>query len=180
MDKELNSLVNFRYIVNPNTAELNKAADLIDSGGQLAEKLDREKFKRSGAIVVAFNQENAVVGVAAIKEPQGDVAEIGYLIVDLDFRRRGIAQELTKRRIDAAKEKGLRLLFTNVRRNNTESIGNLKKADFRHWGDFMSAYQTNRVISWFFYPLATDVDWRSHMERLTQYLKPSSIEQSSE
>lgn len=162
--------MSFHYNQNPDSAQRAEAADLIDSGGQLAEKLDRKKFQRACVVVVALDDSNTVVGVAAVKERQGEVAEIGYLIVHPDFRRRGIAQELTRQRIEAARATGLRLLFTNVRRNNTESIGNLLKAGFRHWGDFVSAYHASRVISWFFLPLAGDVDWQVAMEQRTRQL----------
>jgi ribosomal protein S18 acetylase RimI-like enzyme len=168
--------VSFHYTASPDPAQREQAGDLIDAGEQLAEKLDREKLRRACAVIVALDPTNRVIGVAAIKERQGDIAELGYLVVHPDFRRCGIAQELTNRRIEEAKGKGLRLLFTNVRQNNKESIGNLQKAGFRYWGDFVSAYHTKRLISGFFYPLAAHVDWQTHMERLTRHLKRPSVE----
>ena len=163
--------MNFDYTQNPDSAQRADAADLIDSGAQLAEKLNRKKFQRSCVVIVALDERKTVVGVAAVKERQRDVAEIGYLIVHPDFRRRGIAQELTRRRIVVAREIGLRLLFSTIRRDNAESIGNLRKAGFQHWGDFVSAYHATRVISWFFFPLADDVDCAAEMERRTFQLK---------
>jgi RimJ/RimL family protein N-acetyltransferase len=162
----------------PDSKQIQQAADLIDAGGQLAKKLDRNRFEQACIIVVALDPALRVIGVAAVKERRGDVAEIGYLIVHPDFRRRGIAQELTRRRIEAARELGLRLLYTNVRRDNDESIGNLHKAEFLFWGDFVSAHDTGHVISWFFYPLTTKVDGPAQMERLTRRLKRSPAKES--
>ena len=109
----------------------------------------------------------------AVKERQGRIAEVGYLIVHTDHRRKGIAQELTRRRIEAARAQGLELLFTNVRRNNVESVGNLRKAGFRFWGDFFSAYNTGRVISWYYYPLQDEGNFRANLVGLTKELKPA-------
>lgn len=163
--------LSFHYSANPTPEQRTLAADLIDSGGQLADKLDRKKFGRAFVVVVALDETERVVGVAAVKERQRDVAEVGYLIVHPDFRRQGVAQELTRLRIETAKGKGLQLLFTNVRRDNVESIGNMRKAGFQFWGDFVSAYNTGRVISWFYYPLNSHVDYKGRLLRLTRQLK---------
>lgn len=159
------------YSANPTAAQRTEAADLIDSGGQLAEKLDRTKFARSCVVVVALEKIGRVVGVGAVKKRRGNIAEVGYLIVDPNFRRRHIAQELTRRRIEAAREAGLELLFTNIRSDNIESLGNLRKAGFIFWGDFMSAYHTGRVISWYYFPLRAGGQCEAHLARLTRNLK---------
>lgn len=124
----------YHYTASPTDAQLEKAADLVDAGGQLAAKLDRKKFRRSSVVVVALDENEVVVGAAAVKERKAKAAEIGYLIVHKDHRKLGSAQDLTQHRIAAAKEKGLALLFANVRRDNIPSIGNLRKAKFEHWG----------------------------------------------
>ncbi len=158
------------YSAAPTPAQREAAADLIDAGGQLAEKLDRAKLARACVIVIALDAAGRVIGVGAVKERRGSIAEVGYLMVDPEFRRRGIAQELTQRRIAAARDAGLELLFTNVRRDNVESRGNLHKAGFVLWGDFMSAYHTQRVISWFYYPLTAEARVEAHLKRLTRKL----------
>lgn len=170
--------MSFLYSLSPDSKQREQAADLIDAGGQLAEKLDRKRFQRACVIVVALDQAHRVIGVGVVKERQGDVAEIGYLMVHPDFRRRGIAQELTRRRIEAARKLGLHLLYTNVRRDNEKSIGNLLKVDFQFWGVFVSAYDTGRIISWFFYPLTTKVSGSAQMDSLTRHLKRASAKES--
>ena len=159
------------YSSAPTEDQLEQAADLVDSGGQLAAKLDRTKFRRSSVLVVALDNGGTVVGAAAVKPRQGAIAETGYLIVRPDHRRQGIAEQLTERRIDEARRKGIALLFSNVRRDNEPSIGNLRKTKFQHWGDFVSAYGTDHVISWFYCSLDPNRDAHADLKNLTDGLK---------
>jgi GNAT superfamily N-acetyltransferase len=158
------------YTIAPNDEQLAAAADLIDYGGQLAEKLDRYRFQQSSVIVVAF-EDAKVVGVAAVKRRRGDAAETGYLVVHKNYRRIGIGNYLLTRRIEESRKQGLAFLYTNVRAMNEESIGNLKKSGFQFWGNFISRYGTPHIISWFFYPLIDQVDFHARMKVLTDGMK---------
>lgn len=82
--------MSFDYNHHPDAAQRREAANLIDAGAQLAAILDRKKLDRS-CVLVAPAGRSTVVGVAAVKKPHCDFAEIGYLIVRADFRRRGIS-----------------------------------------------------------------------------------------
>src|SRR5690348_10530695 len=101
------------YTTVLSNAQFDQAGDLIDAGEQLAEELDRSRLRRASVLVAALNSEGDVIGVGAVKERQGDVAETGYLVVHPDCRRQGIGQELTKRRLDEARRLGMALVYTN-------------------------------------------------------------------
>ncbi|WP_025819940.1 GNAT family N-acetyltransferase [Shewanella marina] len=149
-----------RIEVSEQVDMLSQAAALIDHRDDNAHPLDHASFFRSRAVIVALTPDNTVIGCAAIKEGQGDVAEFGYLVVAPAFRRRGIAQRLTEKRTQVAKDLGIKLLFATIRDENQASKANLLKAGWHFWANFLSIRGTGNVVGWYYFALdaATNVD----------------------
>lgn len=141
-----------------NDTEREAAAALIDRRDDNHHPLDRTELKRARLVLLAFYGE-ALVGTAAIKadghDESSDVAELGYLVVDKAFRRRGIGAALTAARIDWARAQGIRLLWATVRDENHASRDNLVKAGWQFFGNFLSIRGTGNTIGW--YVLALDL-----------------------
>ncbi|MBT1444708.1 GNAT family N-acetyltransferase [Shewanella sp. JM162201] len=156
-----------------NDTEREAAAALIDRRDDHHHPLDRTELKRARLVLLAFYGE-ALVGTAAIKSPaikaasikaavinadghgeSSDVAELGYLVVDKAFRRRGIGAALTAARIDWARAQGIRLLWATVRDENHASRDNLVKAGWQFFGNYLSIRGTGNTIGW--YVLALDL-----------------------
>ncbi|QYJ77851.1 GNAT family N-acetyltransferase [Shewanella acanthi] len=148
----------FQYVLCQNDAELAAAAQLIENRDDNAHPLDHSVFARSRAVVLAKNLQGEIVGCAAIKAGEGIVGELGYLVVAPLYRRQGIAQDLTLKRIEVAKSLNIKLLFATIRDENTASRVNLLKAGFRFWRNYLSIRGTGNTIGWFYLALDPQLD----------------------
>ncbi|MBO2604416.1 GNAT family N-acetyltransferase [Shewanella algae] len=142
------------------------ACALVDSRDDNAHPLDHQAFMASRAVIVAQNGTGELVGCAVIKAGRGDIAELGYLMVHPEYRRRGIAAALTRKRIQIAREMGIRLLFATVREENRASRDNLLKSGMQFWGNYLSIRGTGNTVGWYFLVLAAQVDVATEMLKL--------------
>jgi len=131
---------------------------LIDGRDDNAHPLDHQVFFDSRAVILAKTFEGEIVGCAAIKAGKGTVGELGYLVVSPHYRRQGIAQGLTQKRIEVAKALGIMILYATIRAENTSSQANLLKAGFQFWRDYLSIRGTGNTVGWYYLALSANVD----------------------
>lgn len=149
---------NIQFVISEQPEELALAAQLIDGRDDNAHPLDHQVFFDSRAVILAKTFEGEIVGCAAIKAGKGTVGELGYLVVSSHYRRQGIAQGLTQKRIEVAKALGISILYATIRAENTSSQANLLKAGFQFWRDYLSIRGTGNTVGWYYLALSTNVD----------------------
>ncbi|AAN54623.2 GNAT family N-acetyltransferase [Shewanella oneidensis MR-1] len=154
------------YALCQSPEELAVAAALIDQRDDNAHPLDHQVFARARAVVLAKTLEGEIVGCAAIKAGTGNVGELGYLVVSPLFRRKGIGQGLTLKRIEVAKAQGIALLFATIRDENHASRVNLLKAGFHFWRNYLSIRGTGNTVGWYYLALGDEVDIDGTMQTL--------------
>ncbi|MDT3278795.1 GNAT family N-acetyltransferase [Shewanella scandinavica] len=152
-----------QFVISEQLEELALAAQLIDGRDDNAHPLDHQVFFDSRAVILAKTLEGEIVGCAAIKAgkgtvDKGTVGELGYLVVSPYYRRQGIAQGLTQKRIEVAKALGISILYATIRAENTSSQANLLKAGFQFWRDYLSIRGTGNTVGWYYLALSANVD----------------------
>ncbi|MCS6158316.1 GNAT family N-acetyltransferase [Shewanella baltica] len=147
-----------QFVISEQPEELALAAQLIDGRDDNAHPLDHQVFFDSRAVILAKTFEGEIVGCAAIKAGKGTVGELGYLVVSSHYRRQGIAQGLTQKRIEVAKALGISILYATIRAENTSSQANLLKAGFQFWRDYLSVRGTGNTVGWYYLALSANVD----------------------
>ncbi|BFL84978.1 GNAT family N-acetyltransferase [Shewanella baltica] len=147
-----------QFVISEQPEELALAAQLIDGRDDNAHPLDYQVFFDSRAVILAKTLEGEIVGCAAIKAGKGTVGELGYLVVSSHYRRQGIAQGLTQKRIEVAKALGISILYATIRAENTSSQANLLKAGFQFWRDYLSIRGTGNTVGWYYLALSANVD----------------------
>ncbi|MDR9765734.1 GNAT family N-acetyltransferase [Shewanella baltica] len=147
-----------QFVISEQPEELALAAQLIDGRDDNAHPLDHQVFFDSRAVILAKTLKGEIVGCAAIKAGKGTVGELGYLVVSSHYRRQGIAQGLTQKRIEVAKALGISILYATIRAENTSSQANLLKAGFQFWRDYLSIRGTGNTVGWYYLALSANVD----------------------
>lgn len=155
-----------QFVVSEKPEELILAASLIDKRDDNAHPLDHQAFFRSRVVILAKTSQGDIVGCAAIKAGEGSVGELGYLVVSPLYRRQGIAQGLTRKRIEVAKSRGISMLFATIRAENTSSRANLLKAGFIFWRDYLSIRGTGNTVGWYYLALEDNIDVEVVMQSL--------------
>lgn len=155
-----------QFVISEQPEELAQAAQLIDGRDDNAHPLDHQVFFDSRAVILAKTFEGEIVGCAAIKASKGTVGELGYLVVSPHYRRQGIAQGLTQKRIEVAKALGIMILYATIRAENTSSQANLLKAGFQFWRDYLSIRGTGNTVGWYYLALSANVDAEAIMQSL--------------
>jgi ribosomal protein S18 acetylase RimI-like enzyme len=162
---------NIQFVIGEKPEELALAAQLIDGRDDNAHPLDHQVFFHSRAVILAKTIEGEIVGCAAIKAgkgtvDKGTVGELGYLVVSPYYRRQGIAQGLTQKRIEVAKALGILILYATIRAENTSSQANLLKAGFQFWRNYLSIRGTGNTVGWYYLALSVNVDAEAIMQSL--------------
>ena len=157
---------NIQFVIGKKLEELALAAQLIDGRDDNAHPLDHQVFFHSRAVILAKTIEGEIVGCAAIKAGKGTVGELGYLVVSPHYRRQGIAQGLTQKRIEVAKALGILILYATIRAENTSSQANLLKAGFQFWRNYLSIRGTGNTVGWYYLALSVNVDAEAIMQSL--------------
>ncbi|MGI2164458.1 GNAT family N-acetyltransferase [Shewanella oncorhynchi] len=160
-----------QFVISEQPEELALAAQLIDGRDDNAHPLDHQVFFDSRAVILAKTIEGEIVGCAAIKAGKGTVGkvtvgELGYLVVSPHYRRQGIAQGLTHKRIEVAKALGMSILYATIRAENTSSQANLLKAGFQFWRNYLSIRGTGNTVGWYYLALSVNVDAEAIMQSL--------------
>ena len=155
-----------QFVISEQPEELALAAQLIDGRDDNAHPLDHQVFFHSRAVILAKTFEGEIVGCAAIKAGKGTVGELGYLVVSSHYRRQGIAQGLTQKRIEVAKALGISIWYATIRAENTSSQANLLKAGFQFWRDYLSIRGTGNTVGWYYLALSANVDAEAIMQSL--------------
>lgn len=155
-----------QFVLCDKQEDLALAATLVDSRDDNAHPLDHQCFFHSRAVILAKTLEGDIVGCAAIKAGSGIVGELGYLVVSPCYRRQGIAQGLTLKRIEVAKSLDIAILFATIREENTSSRANLFKAGFQFWGDYLSIRGTGNTVGWYYLSLKEHVEIEAVMRSL--------------
>ncbi|MCU8002141.1 MULTISPECIES: GNAT family N-acetyltransferase [unclassified Shewanella] len=169
---------NIQFVIGEKPEELALAAQLIDGRDDNAHPLDHQVFFHSRAVILAKTIEGEIVGCAAIKAgkgtvDKGTVGELGYLVVSPHYRRQGIAQGLTQKRIEVAKALGILILYATIRAENTSSQANLLKAGFQFWRNYLSIRGTGNTVGWYYLALSVNVDAEAIMQSLVDDRTPA-------
>ena len=147
------AILAFRFPTSPSSGLLQGFADALDENGHLPDRVNRAQLAMAPYILAASTTEGECVGGCTIKQRDGNMAEIGFMLVKEKYRRLGLAQYMTRLRIDHARQQGLRLLYARVRGNNIRSMNNLRKAGFQSGGDFLGEKDHASTITWLYLAL---------------------------
>lgn len=162
-----------QFVLSEKPEELMLAASLIEQRDDNAHPLEHSVFFRSRAVVLAKTPQGNIVGCAAIKAGEGKIGEFGYLVVSPLYRRQGIAQRLTQKRIEVAKSLGIAILFATIRAENISSRANLLKAGFKFWRDYLSIRGTGNTVGWYYLTLEDSINVETVMQSLVGDRTPS-------
>jgi ribosomal protein S18 acetylase RimI-like enzyme len=84
----------------------------------------------AGQLVLARLEDGTLVGCGSLKEIGKAKGELKRLFVKPETRGHGVGRRLVEMRIDAAREMGLKTLYVDTLKNNTEMRGLYKKLGF--------------------------------------------------
>ena len=155
------------YTLSPTPEQVKVGARMVDASGQLKNPLKLKRFQKSRVIAIALNDDDEVVGVGNVKKGSGSVAEVGFLAVRADYRRRGIALRLLELRIEESKRLGIELIFSKVKPDNAATLGLLQRLDFLNWGKFAKGNGTGSATLFLYLPLSSDFDCEAGMSDVT-------------
>jgi ribosomal protein S18 acetylase RimI-like enzyme len=82
------------------------------------------------AKVIAFSENERIVGIAVIRKIDQNSVELAGIIVQEDAKGKGIGTKLLKMAIDSAKELGFRTVHVKTETNNRNAISFYKKNGF--------------------------------------------------
>lgn len=139
----------------PSFELLNKFTLALNANGHLHYKVYVEKLMQVPYIQIVHTEWGDVVGGSTIKYRDADVAEIGYMLVDKEYRGQGIAEYMTHSRIEHARKAGIKILFAKIRGNNVNSISNLRKAGFQPAVNTFHQMHNGSPVSWYYLPLVS-------------------------
>lgn len=117
ISKEYTEILSDKY--NMSLEDINKLITQSDS------ELFENKFFKMYVIMIA----ELIVGTISIYEHSANVVSIGPDIFE-EYRQRGYATKAMKAIMDIAKAKGYKVVFQQIRTNNTASIALHTKLDF--------------------------------------------------
>ncbi|MBQ8077698.1 MAG: GNAT family N-acetyltransferase [Eubacterium sp.] len=117
ISKEYTEILSDKY--NMSLEDINKLITQSDS------ELFENKFFKMYVIMVA----ELIVGTISVYEHSANVVSIGPDIFE-EYRQRGYATEAMKAIMDIAKAKGYKVVFQQIRTNNTASIALHTKLGF--------------------------------------------------
>jgi len=137
----------------PSPDLLNKFTFALNANGHLRYHVNVEQLLSVSYIQIAYTPWGDFVGGSTIKCCDNTVAEMGYMLVAREYRRQGLAEGMTISRIRYARKTGIKILCAKVRKNNVNSIANLRKAGFQPVDEFLRQKYDLSAISWFYLPL---------------------------
>ena len=97
------------------------------------QKVEEYANREYGSGIVCLNQK-IIVGFCLAQnrysEQRPDVAWLTYIIINSEFKGRGIGRELSERVTASLKQRGVREVITDVYEDNAESLGFFAKQGF--------------------------------------------------
>lgn len=139
----------YQLIENPGFQRKEKLADLLDANGHIPQPVDRQLLHQAPYVLVILNQYGELIGGSSIKSLDDGVAEFGFTIVAEPYRRMGLGNHITRRRLNQAIRLGARLICSMVRYNNVRSRNNLKKTGFRFAGRYLHRFDGKTRLDWY-------------------------------
>lgn len=143
----------FVFTDEPSPKLLEKFAHALNRNGHLPYRINLEQLLQLTYVQIAHTHDGEFIAGCAIKHCDGELAEIGFMLVDKNYRRLGLAEYMTKTRINIAQKKGANILYTKVREDNVKSMNNLRKAGFQTAGSFFSQKDSFSPVTWLYLPL---------------------------
>lgn len=152
---------------NPSIGLLNKFVKALNENGHLPYTVCLEQVVCASYVQIMYNCEGDFVAGSTIKCCTGEIAEIGFMLVDKKFRQLGLAEQMTKYRISHARKLGLKMLYAKVRGKNIKSMNNLRKAGFQSSGEYLGQKDLYSTVSWFYLSLSlmSDYDCQQHLRK---------------
>ena len=137
----------------PSKKLLNKFANALNANGHLPYTIKLDQLLHVPYLQIAHTHDGEFIGGCSIKHCDGELAEVGLMLVDKKYRRLGLAEYMTQSRISYAQYLGAKMLYAKVREKNIKSMNNLHKAGFRSAGNFLSQKDLYSTITWLYLPL---------------------------
>ncbi len=160
-----------RFSAQPSAQQLRNFAEALNDNGHLSYTVNVEELQAAPYVLVATAENGEFVCGCTIKSSDGELAEIGFMLVRKACRRQGLAEYMTALRIAHAWKHGICLLYAKVRDHNTGSMRNLSKAGFQSAGDFLCQQEHRSTISWFYLalrPMSASICRRLLASRITE------------
>jgi len=162
------------FTCSPSPQLINSFVNALNENGHLPYSISYEQLLEAPYIQVVHTAEGNFVAGCTIKHYDGELAEIGFMLVDKKYRQLGLGEYMTRLRINYAQQLGAKLLYAKVRGKNISSMNNLTKAGFQSAGDFLSKKDLYSTITWMYLPLQhmTRYDCSQHLQRKLANLVP--------
>lgn len=137
----------------PSEILLSQFVNALNQNQHLPYTVSYQQLLQLPYIQIAYTLRGGFVAGCSIKNCDGQLAEIGFMLVEKRYRGLGIAEYMTQCRINHAQQLGVQMLYAKIRGNNLKSINNLQKAGFKSAGRFLSQKDSYSSITWFYLPL---------------------------
>ncbi|MDT8426625.1 MAG: GNAT family N-acetyltransferase [Methyloprofundus sp.] len=159
---------------SPSTEQLNTFVQALNENGHLPYTVCLEQVRRAPYVQIIHDYQGNFIAGSTIKCCDGEVAEIGFMLVDKKYRQLGLAERMTKDRISYARKLGIKMLYAKVRGKNIKSMNNLRKAGFQSSGDYLSQKDLYSTVSWFYLSLGlmSDTDCQQRLRKNWANLVP--------
>jgi len=150
-EKSAHSHIMFTDAPSPDL--LNQFIFALNESGHLRDRVNIERLLNVSYIQIACTHWGDFIGGSTIKYCDDALAEMGYMFVTREYRRQGLAENMTISRIRYARKAGIKILCAKVKENNASSIANLRKAGFQSVGKFLNQKYDLSTTDWFYLPL---------------------------
>jgi len=162
--KNVSAYQGFRYLHvtftnSPSPELLNRFVIALNENGHLPYIINHEQLCQMPYVQIAHTNDGKFISGSAIKQCDGKLAEIGFMLVDKKYRCLGLAEYMTKSRISYAQKLGVKMLYAKIRGKNINSMNNLRKAGFRSAGNFLDQKNSQSTITWFYLPLQSIIHY---------------------
>ena len=98
----------------PSLILMKKFMFALNASGHLHYEVTIQQLKQVAYLQVASTYWGAFISGSTIKYRDGDVAEMGFMLVDKKYRRQGLAEHMTQSRINYAHHAGIKRLYAKV------------------------------------------------------------------
>jgi len=146
---------NFQLVFtrSPSPQLITSFMNALNDNGHLPYSVSDENLLQAPYIQIAHTAEGEFVAGCTIKHYDGQLAEIGFMLVEKKYRQLGLGEYMTRLRINVARQLGIEMLYAKVRGKNISSMNNLSKAGFQSAGNFLSQKDLYSTITWMYLPL---------------------------
>lgn len=130
---------------NPEQDDAHLIAIAANTFGEKVAYSVKKRLEQASEVLVGCDEENQIIGFL-IYRLENELAFVDYVVVDTQYRGKGLAHSFMPTVIEYLKSKGARTLSGIVHKRNTDSLN-----IFLHWGfrikrDLLLTYVVEKVI----------------------------------